>query len=57
MFDPLKKLLRKGQNWKWGDQQNCVFKLLKEGLEDAKTMIYLKQYRKTRLTVDASPIA
>ena len=57
MVDPLRKLLRKGQNLEWGDQQNCAFKLLKESLEDTKTITYWKQFRKTRLTVDASPFA
>ena len=54
---PLQTLLRKGKNWEWGDQQNWTFKLLKESLEDAKTITYWKQFRKTRLTVDASPFA
>ena len=49
--------MRKGQNWEWGDQQNCAFKLLKESLEDTKTITYWKQFRKTRLTVDALPFA
>ena len=31
------QILRKGQNWEWGDQQNCTFRLLKESLEDTKT--------------------
>ena len=57
MVTPLRTLLRKGKNWEWGDQQNWTFKLLKEGLEDAKTTTYWKQFRKTRLTVDASPFA
>ena len=48
LFDPLWKLLRKGQNWEWGDQQNCAFKLLKEILEDTKTITYWRQFRKTR---------
>ena len=55
--DPLGKVLRKGQNWKWSDQQNRVFKLLKESLEDTKAMTYWKQFRKTRLTIDASSFA
>ena len=55
LVDPLRKLLRKGQNWEWGDQQNCAFKLLKESLEDTKTITYWKQFRETRLTGDASP--
>ena len=36
LLDPLQKLLRKGQNWEWGDEQNCAFKLLKESLENKK---------------------
>ena len=36
LVDPLQKLLRKGQNWEWGDEQNCAFKLLKESLENKK---------------------
>ena len=35
-------------------KQNCAFKVLKESLEDAKTIAYWKQFRKTRLTVDVS---
>lgn len=53
MADPLQKVLRKGQYLKWSNQQNCAFKLLKESLEYAKAMIYWKQFRKTRLLVDA----
>ena len=30
LVDLLRTLLRKGQNWEWGDQQNCTFKSLKE---------------------------
>ena len=57
LVDPLQKLLRKGQNWEQGDQQNCAFKFLKESLEGTKTITYWKQFRKTRLTVDTSPFA
>ena len=57
MVDPLRKLLRKGQNWQWGEQENCAFKLLKENPEDVKTMTYWKQFRKTRLTIDAVPFS
>ena len=42
LVDPLQKLLRKGQNWEWGDQQNCTFKLLKESQEDTKTISYCR---------------
>ena len=54
LVDPLRKILRKRQNLEWGDQQNCTFKLMKKSLEDAKKITYWKQFRKTRLTVDAS---
>ena len=57
LVDPLQKLLKKGQNSEWAYQQNCAFKLLKERLEDAKTMTYWKLFRKTGLTVDSSPFA
>ena len=57
MVDPLRKLLRKGQNWEWDDQQNCAFKLLKESLEDTKTITYWKQFKKNRVTIDAQSFA
>ena len=57
MVRPFRRFLRKGKNWKRDDRQNCVFNLLKEFLEDAKTMTYWKPLKKTRLTVDASPLA
>ena len=40
LVDPLQKLLRKGQNWEWGDEQNCAFKLLKESLENKKIITF-----------------
>ena len=40
LLDPLQKLLRKGQNWEWGDEQNCAFKLLKESLENKEIITY-----------------
>ena len=55
MVATIRKLLRKGQNWEWNDQQNCTFKLLKGILEDTKIVTYWKQFRKARLTADASP--
>ena len=42
LVDALQKLLRKGQNWEWGDQQNGTFKLLKESQEDTKTISYCR---------------
>ena len=47
MIDSLQKLLREKSEIRY--QQNCAFKLLKESLEDAQTMTYRKQFRKTRL--------
>ena len=40
LVDPLQKLLRKGQNWEWSDEQNCAFKLLKESLENKQIITY-----------------
>ena len=57
MVDPLRELSRAGQNWEWGDQRNCAFELLKESLDDTKAITYWKQFKETRLTVDASPFA
>ena len=34
-----------------------TLRLLKESLENIKTRTYWKQFRKTRMTVDASPFA
>ena len=53
--EPLRRLTRKSQIWKWGQQQEGAFKTLKTALSGVGVMAYFDPKKSTEILVDASP--
>ena len=53
--EPLRKLTRKTQPWKWGREQDEAFKKLKKLLTEVGVMAYFDPKKETNVVVDASP--
>ena len=51
---PLRELLRKDCSWIWDTKQEESFRILKEELQNTKTLSYFDVNKKTILTTDAS---
>ena len=54
--EPLRKLTRRSQNFRWEKEQQNAFETLKSAMESAEVMAYYDQDAKTRIIVDASPV-
>ena len=54
--EPLRKLTRKHEDFRWETEQENAFKALKEALVSAEVMSYYDPNAETRLIVDASPV-
>ena len=57
ILQPLNKLLKKGCDWNWGDEEDKVFKQIKELVGNHKTLIPYSTTLPIHLMVDASPTA
>ncbi|KAK3763364.1 hypothetical protein RRG08_031862, partial [Elysia crispata] len=53
--EPLRRLTRKTQPWKWGREQDEAFKKLKKLLTEVGVMAYFDPKKETNVVVDASP--
>ena len=53
--DPLRQLLRKGQSFFWGSEQQKSYEKLKELMTSAKAFAYFRNDSKTRIVADAGP--
>ncbi|GFO17916.1 hypothetical protein PoB_004442100 [Plakobranchus ocellatus] len=53
--EPLRKLTRKSQPWRWGKAEGGAFKKLKEALTKVGVMAYFDPKKQTDILVDASP--
>ena len=53
--EPLRRLTRKSEIWKWGQQQEGAFKTLKNALSGVGVMAYFDLKKLTEILVDASP--
>ena len=53
--DPLRQLLRKGQSFFWGSEQQKSYEKLKELMTSAKALTYFRNDSKTRIVADAGP--
>ena len=53
--DPLRQLLRKGQSFFWGSEQQKSYEKLKELMTSAKALAYFRNDSKTRIVADAGP--
>ena len=53
--DPLRQLLRKGQSFFWGSEQQKSYEKLKELMTSAKALAYFRNDNKTRIVADAGP--
>ena len=53
--EPLRRLTRKTQPWKWGREQDEAFKNLKKLLTEVGVMAYFDPKKETNVVVDASP--
>ena len=51
---PLRELLRKDYSWIWDTKQEESFRILKEELQNTKSLSYFDVNKKTILTKDAS---
>ena len=54
-FQPLYKLLRKNEAWKWGPQQQRTFETSKEMLKSSKLIVHYDSKKEVLLQCDASP--
>lgn len=54
--EPLYKLTRKGVPWKWGDEQEKSFKLLKEKLLEETVLVHFNPNDELGISCDASSI-
>ena len=54
--EPLRKLTRHGEHFKWGQAQDHAFEKLKSELSNTDTLAYYVQGAHTEVVVDASPI-
>ncbi|RUS85862.1 hypothetical protein EGW08_006346 [Elysia chlorotica] len=53
--EPLRKLTRKTQPWRWGESEQTAFKTLKQKLTETGVMAYFNPKIHTEILVDASP--
>ena len=53
--EPLRKLLRKGQPFVWGTEQQLAFEELKRLMTSANALAYFRGDCKTRIVADAGP--
>ena len=56
LADPLRKLTRKNQPFKFGEVEQQAFEALKQALSKAETLAYFDVNAKTMVMADASPI-
>ena len=54
--EPLRKLTRKREQFRWEKEQQDAFETLKSALTSAEVMSYYDSNAETRLIVDASPV-
>ena len=54
--EPLRKLTRRNQNFRWEKEQQNGFKTLKSAITSAEVMAYYDQDAGTRMIVDTSPV-
>ena len=54
--EPLRKLKRRNQNFRWGKEQQDAFETLKSATTSAEVMAYYNQDAETRIIMDASPV-
>ena len=55
--EPLRKLIKKDVKFVWGEEQDKAFRKLKVSLTRNPTLTYFNPNLRTRLIVDASPVA
>ena len=53
--EPLRTLLRKGQTFTWGQEQQAAFEELKQLMTSVKALAYFRRDCKTRIVADAGP--
>ena len=54
--EPLRKLIKQGEKFNWGPEQERSFRELKHRLAKAETLGYFDTNAKTKLVTDASPV-
>lgn len=54
--EPLRKLTRQGEPFRWGQSQETAFQRLIDELSKAETLAYFKKDAETEIVVDASPV-
>jgi ribosomal protein S27AE len=56
LAEPLRKLTRQGETFRWGREQDVAFSKLEQALSKAEVLAYFKQDAETEVVVDASPV-